>query len=287
MKIHSKYPILLTLVEHDYLKHHFEDERTSADVYKALYLQGERLEDDRVVHWRPIAAKPELDERGVGWQDAHTCWISKDQQSFQVGTGQEPIPMERPSGLASSSGRYLWSVEQSAETATRLQQLDRHTGQLSTVWAHPGWASVSLAADPTQDRLLWSHSVGGPLQSWDPSRVQREVVSTGFADDITNLAFSADGRNLAFIHNRQVYCLSGGTTHDVSGPGTDSFHYRLQPSWSPDGKRLFYVDAHFDIADELMHESYQWMVASPKGEQRRALLSRSAVAAVNAGPALE
>lgn len=290
MKIATKYPLLLTLIEHKYLEHHYEDERTSADVYKALYLQGEQLEDDRVVHWRPLAARPNQDERGIGWKDAHSCWVSRDQQTLQVNSGEDPTPVELASGLASASGRYQWTVEQSAQEPTRLQQLDRLTGETSTLWEHPVWAGLSLASDPTQDRLLWSYSgyhLGGPIQSWDPSRAQREIVPSGFDDDFSDLAFSPDGANLAFVHKQQVYCLSGGTTQSISGPPSDSYNYRLQPSWSPDGKRLFYISAHFDIEEDQMSESYQWMAATPTGSRQRTLISRSAVAAVNVGPILD
>lgn len=286
MKVASKYPILLTLVEHDYLKHHFEDERSSADVYKALYLQGEHLHEDRVVHWRPLADRPELDERGVGWKDVDSCWISQDQQTFQVTRGQQPFAVELPPGLDSASGRYLWTVEQSAEDGTRLIQLDRHLKQSRTVWQHPGWAGVSLASDPSQDRLVWSHSLKGALNSWDPESATSQSTATPFETDFSQLAFSPDGKSLAFVHGQQVYCLTERTTHSISGPRSDNYNYRLQPSWSPDGKRIFYISAHFDIEGDLMRESYQWVAATPTGKQRRELLSRAAVTAVNIGPAL-
>ncbi|MBX3169971.1 MAG: PD40 domain-containing protein [Candidatus Eremiobacteraeota bacterium] len=290
MKVHMKYPILLTLIEHKYLKHHFEDERTSADVYKALYLQGEQLKDDRVVHWRPLAARPNRDERGVGWKDANSCWLTQDEHTFQVTAGQDPVPVELPRGLTSASGRFVWTVEQSAEEATLLQQLDRQSGETSTIWEHPGWAGLSLASDPAQDRLLWSYSgyhLSGPLHSWNPIAAQKEAVPTGFAEGVSDLAFSPNGKNLAFVHDHQVYCLSNGATRPISGPRSNSFNYRQQPSWSPDSKRLFYVNAHYDIVGYLMQESYQWMAALPDGSQHRALISRSAVAAVNVGPALD
>ena len=38
MKTQTQSPLLLTLIERRYLNHHYEDERTSGDVYKALYL---------------------------------------------------------------------------------------------------------------------------------------------------------------------------------------------------------------------------------------------------------
>ncbi len=287
MKIQTKYPILLTLVEHDYLKHHYEDERSSADVYKALYLQGEHLQDDQVVHWRPLAARADLDERGVGWKDADSCWILQDQQTFQVTRGQDPVPVELPAGLASASGRYLWTVEQSGGDATRLRQLDCQSGQSSTVWERNGWAGISLASDPSQDRLVWSHHAKGPLQSWDPVRTRNETMANRFDQDFSQLAFSPDGKSLAFVHDQQVYCLSGSTTHDISGPRSDHSNYRLQPQWSPDGKRLFYISAHFDIVGDLLHESYQWVAATPGEKHRRELLSRAAVAAVHVGPALD
>ena len=289
MKIETRYPLLLTLIEHKYLEHHFEDERTSADVYKALYLQGEHLEDDRVVHWRPLAARPNQDERGIGWKDAHSCWVSRDQQTLQVNSGQEPTPVELPAGLASASGRFVWTVQQSVGDATQLQQLDRQSGVTSTLWEHPAWAGLSLASDPTRDRLLWTcsgHHPGGPLQSWDPVQEQSQVVPTGFGSDISSLTFSPDGQNLAFVHDHQVYCLTGKSAHPISGPRSDNYNYRLQPSWSPDGKRLFYISAHYGIDEDIMRESYQWMAASPNGSQRRALLSGSAVAAVHVGPVL-
>ena len=285
MNIQTKYPLLLTLVEHKYLTHHYQDERSSADVYKALYLQGEHLQDDRVVHWKPLSTRPDLDERGLGWKDAHCCWISRGQQTLQVSTGQEATPADLPEGLASASGRYLWTTEQSAALSA-LRQLDRQSGEISTLWQKPAWAALSLASDPRQDRLGWAQA--GPLQSWDPTQGKQEVIRAKFAEDFSGLAFSPDGEQLAFLHDQQVYCLHDGTTDSISGPRSNSFNYRLQPGWSPDGKRLFYISAHYDIEeDDLMHESYQWMAATPNGSQSRMLLSGSALAAVQVGPRLE
>jgi len=276
--------MLLTLVEHKCLTHHYQDERSSADVYKALYLQAEHLQDDRVVHWKPLSARPDLDERGIGWKDAHCCWISRGEQTLQVSTGQEPAVTNLPEGLSSASGRFLWTVKQAPEKSA-LQQLDRQSGQLTTLWEHPGWARLSLASDPRQDRLVWAQA--GPLQSWNPTQAKQEVVRAKFAEDFSGLAFSPDGQQLAFLHDQQVYCLRDGTTHSISGPRTNSFNYRLQPSWSPDGKRLFYISAHYDIdKDDMMRESYQWMAATPDGSHCRTLLYGSALAAVQVGPAL-
>lgn len=286
MNIITRFPILLTLVERDYLNHHFADERSSADVYKALYLQGEQLDQDRVVHWRPLAARPDRDERGVGWKDADSCWITQDQETFQVTRGQEPVPVQLPPGLASASGRFVWTIERSAEEGTCLRQRDLLGKQNCILWQHAGWAGVSLASDPSRDRLAWSHNAGGSLQTWDPEQASNQPMTSAFEKDFSQLAFSPDGKSLAFVHDQQVYCLNGDDTHPISGPRSDNYNYTLQPSWSPNGKRIFYVSAHFDISNDMMLESYQWVAATPTGSQRRVLLAGAAVAALQVGPVL-
>ncbi|MBN9417208.1 MAG: PD40 domain-containing protein [Candidatus Eremiobacteraeota bacterium] len=284
MKIQSKYPLLLTLVEKDYLNHHYEDERTSGDVYKALYLQGEEILDDRVVHWKPLSADAGVDEQGIAWKDAHACWIRRDRQSFLVTPGSLPQAEELPAGLSSASGRYQWSVDQGPDQPTRLQQLDRQTGQTAILREYPESTNLDLASDPSSDRLVWS---GPGLNCWNPDLQNFCLLNSGLAGETSKPVFSPDGKDLAFVLDQQVYNLSGGSTYPISGPRSDSYNYRQHPSWSPDGKRLFYVDAHYDIEDDTMKESYQWTASTPDGSQRRTLLSRSAVASVKVGPALE
>ena len=287
MKIQSKYPLLFTLIEKDYLNHHYEDERTSGDVYKALYLQGEQIQDDRVVHWKPLSVDPEVDEQGIGWKDAHACWIRRDQQSLLVTPGSLPQPAEIPAGLVSASGRYRWDVERTAGQPTRLLQFDQQTAQTSTLWNAPEWVSIDLASNPSHDQLVWTDCAPGVLNSWEPEFQDLHRVNTGLVGNFSKPTFSPDGESLAFVHDQEIYNLSEGATQSISGPRSNSFNYRQHPSWSPDGKRLFYVDAHYDIDDDTMRESYQWVVCTPDGSRRQTLFSRSAVAAVSVGPALD
>jgi hypothetical protein len=287
VKIQSKYPLLFTLVEKDYLDHHYEDERTSGDVYKALYLQGEQIQDDRVVHWKPLSADPDVNEQGLGWKDAHACWIRRDQQYFLVSPGSLPQAEEMPLGLSSASGRYQWSVERIPDHDTRLQQLDRQTGLTSVLRNYPESAPLELASDPSSDRLVWSSPGIAPLSCWEPGVQCFYSLNHGLTGEISKPTFSPDGKDLAFVLDQQVYNLSDGTTHPISGPRSNSYNYRQHLSWSPDGKRLFYVDAHYDIEDDTMKESYQWTASSPDGSQRRTLLSRSAVSSVRVGPTLD
>jgi len=291
-----KYPLLFTTVEPQYLHHHYQDERSSNDVWKGIYVQGQRLEDDRFLEVTKLATRRDVDERGLGWKDSESCWISRDGQTLLVSPDSQPVPVELPrvEGLASASGRFRWTVQHGEDQQTRLQQLDQATGQTTTVWEHPGWAGLSVAADPLQDRLVWSYRgyhLDSELLSWSPKSQKNEVVPTPFHKEFDDLAFSPDGKTLAFVHKNEVYThrLDRQETHRVSDLESEADDllgrtYRMHPGWSPDGKRVFYSNACFYLQEDELFESYNLMSAYPNGSKRKILLDWPAIAGFQVGP---
>ena len=298
MKLETKYPLLLTTTEPQYLHHHYQDCVTSSDVWTAVYVQGEQLKDDQMQKVTKLAARRNVDERGLGWKDTESCWISRDGKTLLVAPDAEPVPAVAPQerGLTSASGRFRWTVQQGCDQPTRLQQLDYTTGQTTTVWEHSTWAGLSVAADPVEDRLLWSYRgyhLDSELLSWNPQSQQTEVVPTPFRKDFEYLTFSPDGKTLAFVHANEVYThrLDQSETHQVSDlemEGDDLLGetYRMNPGWSPDGKRLFYNNFSFYMVEDELHESYNLMAALPDGSERKILLDWPAISGFQVGPQL-
>ncbi|MFN8608475.1 MAG: hypothetical protein U0931_13140 [Vulcanimicrobiota bacterium] len=289
------YPMLLTVAEPKSLWHHYHDERGTTDVWKANYVQAERLAEDSLRGLTRLSVHKGVEEYGVGWRDSRSGWIRRECETLLFQPGQEMQPVEEPpQQILSASGRYRWAVLQAPCGPTRLEQLDQHSGETRVLWSHGRWASLELASDPKRDRLLWSYSgyhLRGGLNSWDPARGSSETLEMPFKDDYNHLSFSPDGQAIAFVHQNEVYSyrLAESACRKVSDLRGESSHlasrpYRLAPRWSPDGKRIFYTNYSFDWRGDDMLERYNLMAALPDGSERRLLLNKPAVRGLVVGP---
>lgn len=291
-----KFPLLFTVAEPKSLYHHYHDQRGTTDVWKANYVQGENLDQDRLQGLTRISVYKGVEEYGIGWKDSRACWIRREEETLLVQPDRCMEPVEGPAQEArSASGRYRWRVNsEGACGPTCLEQFDQVTGEVRQLWSHARWAGVQMASDPNQDRLLWSYHgyhLRGGLNSWDPQQQANQILPSPFGDDFEHLSFAPDGSTIAFVHQNEVYThrLTEARCRKVSNLKQEAKHlgeraYRLRPSWSPDGKRIFYTNFSFDWRGDNMLERYNLMVALPDGSERRLILENPAMREVIVGP---
>lgn len=290
-----KFPLLLTVAEPKSMYHHYHDERGTTDVWKANYLQAENLQDDQIQGLTRLSVHKGVEEFGLGWKDARSCWIRRESETVLLQPKRQPESVDDPPQEAlSASGRYRWRVSQGPCGPTQLEQLDAETGESRVLWRHERWASVELASDPRGDGLLWSYSgyhLRGGLNRWDPKAGSNRALEMPFQDDFKHLSFAPDGQAIAFVHQNEVYThrFDEAGSRRVSdlrqeAPNLARHTTRLAPRWSPDGKRIFYTNFSFDWRGDNMAERYNLMTALPDGSQRRLLLDKPAVRDLIVGP---
>jgi WD40 repeat protein len=278
------YPLLLTRIEEGTESHHYY-KWSRSDVWRADYTQGDTLEGDTLSQLRKFAARRGADERGLAWKDSRSAWILRDGEVQLVGPGHKPQALCTTKGwqmAPSASQRYFWTVERDADSQWCIRQLDGSTGESRFLPWHSGSNSVSLAADPQKDRLLvFHHDENTELYEWNPSQGQLIALPCPLSGPIVDPAFSPDGQKLAFVadyHEVHVHDFASGKTTQISnleeedGQTLGDTKMHFSPSWSPDGKRVFYTLYSELFTGDTIDEWSALFVATPDGRERMCLL---------------
>ncbi len=141
---------------------------------------------------------------------------------------------------------------------------------------HPTWSpsgdSIVISADRRQGNgtVLWHvNASNGALSQLTPTK--RKAVHVTDLD----AAYSPDGKSVAFASNRHVSSADDAGDLDIysihiDGSGltrlTSDTALARYPSFSPDGKRLFFVSTR---DRQRAFESEIWVMAATGGEQKR------------------
>ncbi|MFN8608799.1 MAG: hypothetical protein U0931_14780 [Vulcanimicrobiota bacterium] len=270
-----KFPILLTTRELRSKHFHAWEQKFYHDVWKMDYVRADDLRQDRPGPPVRVSAQPNRDERGTGW----------------VG-GVEQVRINSPETeelvLTSASGRFRWRAWLDQAGESRLEQTDVESGQMVPIWRQRGWARIEMASDPVRDRLVYGQC-GGPLQSWDAKSAVIEPIEMPIRQGISDLSFAPDGRALAFVHAGEVYshrlgsdlCQQVSQLSDEGKLAPAVTH--LNPQWSPDGKRIFYIVHSYLWRGAQISDQFALMAALPDGSQRRLVLEQTCVADFRVG----
>lgn len=158
--------------------------------------------------------------------------ISEDGRRLAYITGSAPNAqgeINNPLHLADPQERVLWATSTTSTTPRRI------TGGSNARFHTPVLSPDGALLAYVQGREVWSSDLRDPS-----SQPQRLFTLHGSAGD---LAWSPDGRRLAFVSNRGSHSFVG--IFDVSdrrlrylAPGIDSDR---EPRWSPDGRQLLFL----------------------------------------------
>ena len=154
-----------------------------------------------------------------------------------------------------------------------LYTMDITSGELTYVADHPRGGDIYWSSEGI--RLAYSAGIGGGIHVADSDGSASRRISD--AESFGPLvAWSPDGRSLAFIGDVDVHVVDIETTEEttIAAGLTDDSDYVAMLEWSPDGTELLYIARHYgEVAFASTSETF---VARLDGSPPRQLVATEA-----------